>query len=103
MQSPLWVRQERNGLKAAWFLIGCVALGGPLAPPGQTLVPQMGRHSLCEQLVSGTLAFEAPHVTCFSQTQKKPAILYSFLLETMTYAKSNFSRIRIASCNLAGE
>uniref|UniRef100_A0A8C2S2V1 Maestro heat-like repeat-containing protein family member 2A n=1 Tax=Capra hircus TaxID=9925 RepID=A0A8C2S2V1_CAPHI len=43
-------------------------------------------------------------VTCVLQTQKKPAILYNFLLETMTYVKSNFnlSRIRIAACNLAG-
>ena len=41
--------------------------------------------------------------TCFLQTQKKPAVLYSFLLETMTYVKSNLSRIRIAACNLAGE
>ncbi|XP_019483814.1 PREDICTED: maestro heat-like repeat-containing protein family member 2A [Hipposideros armiger] len=39
---------------------------------------------------------------CSILTQKKPAVLYSFLLETMTYVKSNFSRIRIASCNLAG-
>ncbi|ELK14350.1 Protein LOC339766 [Pteropus alecto] len=38
---------------------------------------------------------------CSVLTQKKPAVLYSFLLETMTYAKSNFSGIRIASCNLA--
>lgn len=42
-------------------------------------------------------------VTCFLQTQKKPAVLYNFLLETMTYVKSNLSRIRIAACNLAGE
>ncbi|XP_036109258.1 maestro heat-like repeat-containing protein family member 2A [Molossus molossus] len=39
---------------------------------------------------------------CSVLTQKKPAVLYSFLLETMTYVKSNLSRIRIASCNLAG-
>lgn len=39
---------------------------------------------------------------CSILTQKKPAVLYSFLLETMTYVKSSFSRIRIASCNLAG-
>ncbi|XP_008136942.3 maestro heat-like repeat-containing protein family member 2A [Eptesicus fuscus] len=39
---------------------------------------------------------------CSVLTQKKPAVLYSFLLETMTYIKSNLSRIRIASCNLAG-
>ena len=42
-------------------------------------------------------------VTCFLQTQKKPAVLYNFLLETMTYVKSNLSWIRIAACNLAGE
>ncbi|XP_061062043.1 maestro heat-like repeat-containing protein family member 2A isoform X2 [Eubalaena glacialis] len=39
---------------------------------------------------------------CSVLTQKKPAVLYSFLLETMTYVKSNLSRIRIAACNLAG-
>nr|KAF6496503.1 maestro heat like repeat family member 2A [Rousettus aegyptiacus] len=39
---------------------------------------------------------------CSVLTQKKPAVLHGFLLETMTYTKSNFSRIRIASCNLAG-
>ncbi|XP_070279352.1 maestro heat-like repeat-containing protein family member 2A [Myotis yumanensis] len=39
---------------------------------------------------------------CSVLTQKKPAVLYSFLLETMPYIKSNLSRIRIASCNLAG-
>ncbi|XP_066089105.1 maestro heat-like repeat-containing protein family member 2A [Saccopteryx bilineata] len=39
---------------------------------------------------------------CSFLTQKKPAVLYDFLLETMTYVKSNLSRIRIASCNLAG-
>ncbi|XP_032968339.1 maestro heat-like repeat-containing protein family member 2A, partial [Rhinolophus ferrumequinum] len=39
---------------------------------------------------------------CSILTQKKPAVLYSFLLETMTYVKSNFSRIRLASCDLAG-
>ncbi|XP_017745882.1 PREDICTED: maestro heat-like repeat-containing protein family member 2A isoform X2 [Rhinopithecus bieti] len=37
-----------------------------------------------------------------AQTQKKPAVLYSFLLETMAYVKNNLSRIRIAACNLAG-
>lgn len=37
------------------------------------------------------------------QTQKKPAVLYCFLLETLTYIRNNLSRIRIASCNLAGE
>lgn len=42
-------------------------------------------------------------VACFLQTQKKPAVLYNFLLETMSYVKSNLSRIRIAACNLAGE
>ncbi|XP_028364817.1 maestro heat-like repeat-containing protein family member 2A [Phyllostomus discolor] len=39
---------------------------------------------------------------CSVLTQKKPAVLYGFLLETMTYIKSNLSRIRMASCNLAG-
>ncbi|XP_037380153.1 maestro heat-like repeat-containing protein family member 2A [Talpa occidentalis] len=39
---------------------------------------------------------------CSVLTQKKPAVLYGFLLETMTYVKSSLSRIRIASCNLAG-
>ncbi|XP_069868076.1 maestro heat-like repeat-containing protein family member 2A isoform X1 [Dipodomys merriami] len=39
---------------------------------------------------------------CSFLTQKKPAILYGFLLETMTYTENNFSRIRIAACNLAG-
>lgn len=42
-------------------------------------------------------------ILCLLQTQKKPAVLYSFLLETMTYVHSNLSRIRIAACNLAGE
>nr|XP_058908883.1 maestro heat-like repeat-containing protein family member 2A [Kogia breviceps] len=39
---------------------------------------------------------------CSVLTQKKPAVPYSFLLETMAYVKSNLSRIRIAACNLAG-
>ncbi|XP_054426726.1 maestro heat-like repeat-containing protein family member 2A [Pteronotus mesoamericanus] len=39
---------------------------------------------------------------CSVLTQKKPAVLYGFLLETMTYIKSNLSRIRMASCSLAG-
>ncbi|XP_053453256.1 maestro heat-like repeat-containing protein family member 2A isoform X1 [Nycticebus coucang] len=39
---------------------------------------------------------------CSILTQKKPAVLYSFLLETMAYVKNNLSRIRIAACNLAG-
>ncbi|KAI4591194.1 hypothetical protein MJG53_002243 [Ovis ammon polii x Ovis aries] len=39
---------------------------------------------------------------CSVLTQKKPAVLYNFLLETMSYVKSNLSRIRIAACNLAG-
>lgn len=42
-------------------------------------------------------------ILCLLQTQKKPAVLYSFLLETMTYVNSNLPRIRIAACNLAGE
>ncbi|XP_069926113.1 maestro heat-like repeat-containing protein family member 2A isoform X6 [Oryctolagus cuniculus] len=39
---------------------------------------------------------------CSVLTQKKPAVLYCFLLETLTYVSNNLSRIRIASCNLAG-
>ncbi|XP_030181975.1 maestro heat-like repeat-containing protein family member 2A [Lynx canadensis] len=39
---------------------------------------------------------------CSIPTQKKPAVLYSFLLETMTYVNSNLPRIRIAACDLAG-
>ncbi|KAM4836615.1 maestro heat-like repeat-containing protein family member 2A [Thomomys bottae] len=39
---------------------------------------------------------------CTFLTQKKPAVLYGFLLETMTYTENNFSRIRMAACNLAG-
>uniref|UniRef100_A0A8C3YTQ9 Maestro heat like repeat family member 2A n=1 Tax=Catagonus wagneri TaxID=51154 RepID=A0A8C3YTQ9_9CETA len=39
---------------------------------------------------------------CSVLTQKKPAVLYRFLLKTMTYVKSNLPRIRIAACNLAG-
>ncbi|XP_073733031.1 maestro heat-like repeat-containing protein family member 2A isoform X2 [Callorhinus ursinus] len=39
---------------------------------------------------------------CSILTQKKPAVLYSFLLETMTYVNSNLPRIRISACNLAG-
>ena len=59
--------------------------------------------AVCEQPVCTTSSSMVLGVTCFLQTQKKPAILYSFLLETMTYVKSNLSRIRIAACNLAGE
>lgn len=40
---------------------------------------------------------------CVSQMQKKPEILYNFLLETMTYVQSSQARIRIAACNLAGD
>uniref|UniRef100_A0A8D1FVC6 Maestro heat like repeat family member 2A n=1 Tax=Sus scrofa TaxID=9823 RepID=A0A8D1FVC6_PIG len=53
-------------------------------------------------------AIEAKEMTVFQitlcslLTQKKPAVLYRFLLETMTYVRSNLSRIRIAACNLAG-
>ncbi|XP_060049806.1 maestro heat-like repeat-containing protein family member 2A isoform X2 [Erinaceus europaeus] len=39
---------------------------------------------------------------CSMLMQKKPAILYRFLLETMTYVKSSLSRIRVAACDLAG-
>ncbi|XP_077725432.1 maestro heat-like repeat-containing protein family member 2A isoform X2 [Canis aureus] len=39
---------------------------------------------------------------CSILTQKKPAVLYSFLLETMTYVSSNLPRIRSAACDLAG-
>ncbi|XP_042806522.1 maestro heat-like repeat-containing protein family member 2A isoform X4 [Panthera leo] len=39
---------------------------------------------------------------CSIPTQKKPAVLYSFLLETMTYVNSNLPRIRTAACDLAG-
>uniref|UniRef100_A0A2K5QWQ7 Maestro heat like repeat family member 2A n=1 Tax=Cebus imitator TaxID=2715852 RepID=A0A2K5QWQ7_CEBIM len=39
---------------------------------------------------------------CSILSQKKPAVLYSFLLETMVYVKNSLSRIRIAACNLAG-
>ncbi|XP_058521134.1 maestro heat-like repeat-containing protein family member 2A isoform X1 [Ochotona princeps] len=39
---------------------------------------------------------------CSVLTQKKPAVLYCFLLETLTYIRNDLSRVRIASCNLAG-
>ncbi|XP_039090491.1 maestro heat-like repeat-containing protein family member 2A [Hyaena hyaena] len=39
---------------------------------------------------------------CSILTQKKPAVLYSFLLEAMPYVNSNLPRIRIAACDLAG-
>ncbi|XP_013012759.2 maestro heat-like repeat-containing protein family member 2A [Cavia porcellus] len=39
---------------------------------------------------------------CSILTQKKPAVLYGFLLETMSYIKNHLSRIRIVACNLAG-
>ncbi|KAM6152765.1 LOW QUALITY PROTEIN: maestro heat-like repeat-containing protein family member 2A [Erethizon dorsatum] len=39
---------------------------------------------------------------CSILTQKKPAVLYGFLQETMSYIKNNLSRIRIVACNLAG-
>lgn len=39
---------------------------------------------------------------CSILTQKKPAVLYGFFLETMSYVKNNLLRIRIAACNLAG-
>ncbi|XP_023980516.1 LOW QUALITY PROTEIN: maestro heat-like repeat-containing protein family member 2A [Physeter macrocephalus] len=68
----------------------------------KTLQPQTDGTALCEQLVSRISSSTALGATCFLQTQKKPAVLYSFLLETMAYVKSNLSRIRIAACNLAG-
>lgn len=78
--------------------------GRGACPPGRSPVPQTdGRRALRGRPATGTWPFEALHITCVSQTQKKPAVLHGFLLETMTYTKSNFSRIRIASCNLAGE
>lgn len=49
--------------------------------------------------ISSSLVLFIPRLL---QTQKKPAVLYNFLLETMTYINSNLSRIRIAACNLAG-
>ncbi|KAG3275581.1 maestro heat like repeat family member 2A [Ictidomys tridecemlineatus] len=39
---------------------------------------------------------------CCILTQKKPAVLYGFFLETMSYVKNDLLRIRIAACNLAG-
>uniref|UniRef100_A0A673U762 Maestro heat like repeat family member 2A n=1 Tax=Suricata suricatta TaxID=37032 RepID=A0A673U762_SURSU len=39
---------------------------------------------------------------CSILTQKKPALLSSFLLEAVTYVNSNLPRIRIAACDLAG-
>ncbi|XP_075386252.1 maestro heat-like repeat-containing protein family member 2A [Tenrec ecaudatus] len=39
---------------------------------------------------------------CSILTQKKPTVLYSFLLDTVSYLKSNSSRVRMAACNLAG-
>ncbi|CAK7321248.1 Maestro heat-like repeat-containing protein family member 2A [Vulpes lagopus] len=39
---------------------------------------------------------------CSILTQKKPAVLYSFLLETLTYVSSTLPRIRSAACDLAG-
>ncbi|XP_040306553.1 maestro heat-like repeat-containing protein family member 2A isoform X4 [Herpailurus yagouaroundi] len=39
---------------------------------------------------------------CSIPTQKKPAVLHSFFLETMTYVNSNLPRIRMAACDLAG-
>uniref|UniRef100_A0A8C6W7M8 Maestro heat-like repeat family member 2A n=1 Tax=Nannospalax galili TaxID=1026970 RepID=A0A8C6W7M8_NANGA len=38
---------------------------------------------------------------CSILAQKKPAVLRSFLLETMTYVKSDLSWIRITACSLA--
>ncbi|KAM9248418.1 maestro heat-like repeat-containing protein family member 2A [Dugong dugon] len=65
---------------------GCKGLE---SPPGQTVA------SADEMAVFQT-------TVCSVLTQKKPAVLYSFLLETITYLKSNLSRIRVAACNLAG-
>ncbi|XP_054977261.1 maestro heat-like repeat-containing protein family member 2A [Sorex araneus] len=39
---------------------------------------------------------------CSVMMQKKPAVLYGFLLETMSYVQSSLARIRIAACSLAG-
>ncbi|XP_058433553.1 maestro heat-like repeat-containing protein family member 2A [Marmota monax] len=39
---------------------------------------------------------------CSILTQKKPAVLYGFFLETMSYVKNDLLRIRIAACKLAG-
>uniref|UniRef100_A0A8C2W633 Maestro heat like repeat family member 2A n=1 Tax=Chinchilla lanigera TaxID=34839 RepID=A0A8C2W633_CHILA len=39
---------------------------------------------------------------CAILTQKKPAVLYNFLLETMSYVKHHLSRTRVVACNLAG-
>lgn len=78
-------------------------LGWALALSGQTLPHPTDGNTLCEQPVSRTSSSMALFILCLLQTQKKPAVLYSFLLETMTYVHSNLSRIRIAACNLAGE
>ncbi|XP_077011610.1 maestro heat-like repeat-containing protein family member 2A isoform X2 [Tamandua tetradactyla] len=56
----------------------------------------------------GRSAASAEEMTAFQNTmcsvltQKKPAILQGFLLETVAYVRNNLSRIRIAACNLAG-
>ncbi|XP_040087892.1 maestro heat-like repeat-containing protein family member 2A [Oryx dammah] len=76
------------------------SLGRPCSIRRMGLCEQMT--ATCEQPVCWTSSSMALGVTCFLQTQKKPAVLYNFLLETMTYVKSNLSRIRIAACNLAG-
>ncbi|XP_004674818.1 PREDICTED: maestro heat-like repeat-containing protein family member 2A [Condylura cristata] len=66
---------------------GWRALEGPWSPRGT---------SAAEDLT----AFQA--ALCSVLTQKKPDVLYGFLLQTVTYVKSSLSRIRIASCSLAG-
>ncbi|XP_062049688.1 maestro heat-like repeat-containing protein family member 2A [Lepus europaeus] len=58
-------------------------------------LPRQGEASADELAVFQT-------TMCSVLTQKKPAVLYCFLLETLTYVRNNLSRIRIASCNLAG-
>ncbi|XP_006893585.1 PREDICTED: maestro heat-like repeat-containing protein family member 2A [Elephantulus edwardii] len=79
--------------------------------------------SVCMETMSQCLHFwgckglETPHVQstasademalfqtamCTFLTQKKPAVLYTFLLETIGYMRNSLSRIRIAACNLAG-
>lgn len=78
-------------------------LGWTLALSGKTLPHQTGGNTLGEQLASRTSSFMSLCITWVLQTQKKPAVLYSFLLATMTYVGSNLLGIRIAACNLAGE
>uniref|UniRef100_G5E7G7 Maestro heat like repeat family member 2A n=1 Tax=Loxodonta africana TaxID=9785 RepID=G5E7G7_LOXAF len=70
----------------------CLHFWGPKgleSPPGQRAA------STDEMMVFQT-------TVCSVLTQKKPAVLYSFLLETITYVRSSLSSIRVAACNLAG-